>query len=103
MIKAVFMDYTGTMVKEDEPYTRELVGYFASHSDLKDPNEILKVVWTRIKIIEAKSFGDSFLLNDEKIDLILEYCAREHGLKGDLPTFMRYGTKCGFTPPSLKT
>ena len=49
MIKAVFMDYTGTMVKEDEPYTRELVGYFASHSDLKDPNEILKVVWTRIK------------------------------------------------------
>ena len=63
MIKAVFMDYTGTMVKEDEPYTRELVGYFASHSDLKDPNEILKVVWTRIKIIEAKSFGDSFLLN----------------------------------------
>ena len=83
MIKAVFMDYTGTMVEEDEPYTRELVGYFASHSDLKDPNEILKVVWTRIKIIEAKSFGDSFLLNDEKIDLILEYCAREHGLKGD--------------------
>ena len=83
MIKAVFMDYTGTMVREDEPYTRELVGYFAAHSDLKDPNEILKVVWTRIKVIEAESYGDSFLKNDEKVDLILEYCAREHGLKGD--------------------
>ena len=102
MIKAVFMDYTGTMVKEDEPYTRELVGYFASHSDLKDPNEILKVVWTRIKIIEAKSFGDSFLLNDEKIDLIWNTAPGNTALRVILPTFMRYGTKCGFTPPSLK-
>ena len=76
MIKAVFMDYTGTMVKEDEPYTRELVGYFASHSDLKDPNEILKVVWTRIKIIEAKSFGDSFLLNDRSDPGILRQGTR---------------------------
>ena len=44
-IKAIFMDYTGTMVQEDEPYTRELLGYFMKHSDLKDPKEILKVVW----------------------------------------------------------
>lgn len=53
MLKAVFIDYTGTMVREDEPYTRELVRYFASHSELKDPNEILRVVWTKIKEIEA--------------------------------------------------
>ena len=37
MIKAIFIDYTGTMVQEDEPYTRELLGYFIAHSDLKDP------------------------------------------------------------------
>jgi len=60
MLKAVFIDYTGTMVREDEPYTRELVRYFASHSELKDPNEILRVVWTKIKEIEAESYGDSF-------------------------------------------
>lgn len=53
MLKAVFIDYTGTMVREDEPYTRELVRYFASHSELKDPKEILRVVWTKIKEIEA--------------------------------------------------
>ena len=83
MLKAVFIDYTGTMVREDEPYTRELVRYFASHSELKDPHEILRVVWTRIKEIEAESYGDSFRKNDEKVDFILEYCAREHGLLGD--------------------
>ena len=83
MLKAVFIDYTGTMVREDEPYTRELVRYFASHSELKDPNEILRVVWTKIKEIEAESYGDSFRKNDEKVDFILEYCSREHGLRGD--------------------
>ena len=46
MIKAIFIDYTGTMVKEDEPYTRELIAYFMAHSDLKNPGEILKVVWS---------------------------------------------------------
>lgn len=83
MLKAVFIDYTGTMVREDEPYTRELVRYFASHSELKDPNEILRVVWTKFKEIEAESYGDSFRKNDEKVDFILEYCAWEHGLLGD--------------------
>ena len=29
MIKAIFMDYTGTMVQEDEPYTRGLTGSFS--------------------------------------------------------------------------
>ena len=83
MIKAIFMDYTGTMVQEDEPYTRELVRYFASHSNLKDPGEILRVVWAQIKEIEAGSSGDSFLRNDEKVDRILAYCAEKHGLEGD--------------------
>ena len=41
MVKAIFIDYTGTMVQEDEPYTRELVRYFMDHSDFKDPKEVL--------------------------------------------------------------
>ena len=44
MTKAVFIDYTGTMVMEDEPYTRQLLSYFIAHSDLKDPGEVLNVV-----------------------------------------------------------
>ncbi|MBQ9606012.1 MAG: HAD family hydrolase [Lachnospiraceae bacterium] len=84
MIKAVFIDYTGTMVQEDEPYTRELLGYFLSHSDLKTPQEALKVVWGKVKEIEAASHGDAFIKNDEKVDRILAYCAENHGLNGDM-------------------
>ncbi len=84
MIKAIFMDYTGTMVQEDEPYTRELLQYFIIHSDLKDPKEILDVVWGKVKEIEAESFGDAFVRIDERTDRILAYCVENCGLKGDL-------------------
>lgn len=87
MIKAIFIDYTGTMVQEDEPYTRELLGYFIAHSDLKDPGEVLRVVWGKVKELEAVSYGDHFIRNDEKVEKILEYCRENHGLHGDL-TYM---------------
>ena len=53
-MKAYFIDYTGTMVQEDEPYTRELLGYFLSHSDLNTPGEALKVVWEQVKEISQR-------------------------------------------------
>ncbi len=84
MIKSIFIDYTGTMVKEDEPYTRELIAYFMAHSDLKSPGEILKVVWSKVKEIEAGSHGDSFEPVDVRTDRILEYCVENCGLTGDL-------------------
>ncbi|MCR5735784.1 MAG: HAD family hydrolase [Lachnospiraceae bacterium] len=84
MKKVIFIDYTGTMVKEDEPYTRELLAYFISHSDIKDPKEILRLVWGKVKEIEAESFGDAFVKLDERTERILEYCVRHCGLKGDL-------------------
>ncbi len=83
MIKAIFIDYTGTMVMEDEPYTRELVKYFITHSDLKDPKAVLGVVWTKVKELEAASFGKDFIKNDDKVDIILDYCEKTCGLKGD--------------------
>ncbi len=82
--KAIFMDYTGTMVAEDEPYTRELIGYFIAHSDVKDPKEVLKIVWSKVKEQESECCGDSFVGLDERTDRILQYCVENHGLKGDL-------------------
>ncbi|MCR4656080.1 MAG: HAD family hydrolase [Lachnospiraceae bacterium] len=84
MIKVIFMDYTGTMVQEDEPYTRELLRYFVTHSDLKDPKEILKIVWGKVKETEAACYGDAFVKIDERTDRILKYCVENCGLKGDL-------------------
>ena len=83
MIKTIFLDYTGTMVREDDPLTKDLVGYFVTHSDIKDPQEVIKIVWSLIKKIESVSFGDGFVLNDEKVDRIMEYCSLNCGLKGD--------------------
>ncbi len=84
MIKAVFIDYTGTMVQEDEPYTRELLGYFIAHSNLKDPREVLKVVWGKVKELEAASHGNAFIRNDDKVEEILKFCVENYGLSGDL-------------------
>ena len=83
MIKAIFLDYTGTMVKEDEPYTRELLKYFLTHSNFKSPAEVLGVVWGKIKEYEAQSVGDNFIKNHEKVSRILEYCKENYGLHGD--------------------
>ena len=84
MIRAIFIDYTGTMVQEDEPYTRELLSYFIAHSDLKDPKEILKVVWGKVKETEAECFGDAFVKLDERTDRIISFCVENCGLDGDL-------------------
>lgn len=83
-IKAVFLDYTGTMVREDEPYTMTLLKYFLTHSDLTVPEKALGFVWTRIKEIEYEYKDEKFIMKDEIADMILEEAVRDHGLKGDL-------------------
>ena len=84
MTKVIFLDYTGTMVPDDEPNTRALLKYFIGHSELKDPGEILRIVWGMIKKLELERKGEDFIRNDERIDLILDYCVKNCGLKGDL-------------------
>lgn len=83
-MKAILLDYTGTMVQEDEPYTRELVRYFIAHSHLDTPEKAFRVVWTKIKEMEANCVGDNYIGLDEKADRILHECVEEYGLNGDL-------------------
>ena len=82
--KAVFLDYTGTMVREDEPYTMELLRYFLTHSDLKEPEVALRTVWGMIKHLEYTCRGDTFIKKDEMVERILAACVKDHGLRGDL-------------------
>ena len=83
-MKAVLLDYTGTMVREDDPYTRELLGYFMSHSDLNTPEKAFGAVWGKIKELEEVCYGDRYIGLDEKADRILSFCAENYGLTGDL-------------------
>ena len=83
MIKAIFLDYTGTMVN-DEEYTKKMLGYFMKYSDMKDPMEVFNKVWGMIKKIEAEHVHDTFVKKDEMVDMILSYCVEHFGLKCDL-------------------
>ena len=78
--KAVFLDYTGTMVREDEPYTMKLLEYFLTHSSLREPKRALSVVWGLIKKIENECRGDAFIGKDEMVDRILDICVKEYAL-----------------------
>ena len=83
MVKAIFIDYTGTMVREDDPYSKELIGYILKNSDFKSPAELLKTVWEQIKSAEAESVGVKFIKNIEKINKVIDYCKKNYGLKAD--------------------
>ena len=84
MTKAVFLDYTGTMVREDDPYTMRLLKIFLSSSSLKDPKTALGTVWGLIKKIEWECYQDSFIKKDEMVDRILDICVKEYQLRADL-------------------
>ena len=99
MIKAIFMDYTGTMVREDEPYTRELIKYFATHSNVHDPKEILGIVWSKVKEYESESFGDSFVGLEERTRRILSFCAENCGFTGDMDYMLEVWRKVWVCAP----
>ena len=82
-MKGIFLDYTGTMVREDGEDSQELVRYFLQHSRIKDPRQAVALVWKLIKEYEAQSYGEGFLTEDEIIEKIMDDCARDYGLAGD--------------------
>lgn len=84
MIRAIFLDYTGTMVREDDENTTELVRRFVTNCDIKDPKVIFGKVWGLIKQIEWDCYKDTFILKDEMVDRILKYSVENYGLKDNL-------------------
>ena len=84
MIKAVLLDYTGTMVREDDPWTMKLLKIFLENSDLKDPREALGAVWGLVKKSEWEDYQDSYIGKDEMVERILSHCRDEYNLRADL-------------------
>ena len=82
--KAVFLDYTGTMVLDNDKYIRQLIKLFMANSDLKDPGTVLTVCWAMIKESEQKDYLDTFIDTDVLVDRILAICAEKYHLTGDL-------------------
>lgn len=83
-IKGVFLDYTGTMVREDGEDSKQLIKFFLTHSDFSNPEEALAKVWGIIKKMEQDCYLDSFMNKPTMVEHILQYCVENFGLHGDL-------------------
>ena len=81
MLKAVFIDYTGTMIEEGGPDAMQMLRRCYKNSDIDSMESMLAYWWKLIKYFEAASSGDSFLTQDEIVDSTLEVCEKEIHLK----------------------
>ena len=90
MLKAVFMDYTGTTVQERGEDIEHAVAYICRHSDLKDPKDVLAQWWGRVKTYESESYGEKYRTEDEIVDCILKELQDEFHLTGDLSKIHRF-------------
>ena len=81
MIKAVFMDYTGTTVQEGGAELQEVVMRVCRNSSLHDPKAVMGLWWEKLKKYEESSYADTFLTEDEIVDRLLADLAGGIGLK----------------------
>lgn len=84
MLKAVFLDYTGTIVQEYGREVKEIVTRCCQNSDAENPQQILSSWWEKMKEFEEASFGDSYLTEDEIVDRLLDIFVKEFHLKENL-------------------
>lgn len=84
MIKAIFMDYTGTMVQEGGGELQELIGRVCRGSNMHDPKSVVALWWKLVKEYEERCFGDDFLTEDEIVERVLEKLTETIGLREDL-------------------
>ena len=73
MIKAIFLDYTGTILTEGGTEIQEVLTRICKNSSLHDPKLLLKEWWALIKAYEEESYQDSYLTEDEIADKALNH------------------------------
>lgn len=81
MIKAVFVDYTGTVVKEGGPEMEEVVARICRFSDLHDPQQAVALWWSLVKQYEESCCGETYVTEDAIVDRILDEMAKRIGLR----------------------
>lgn len=84
MIKAVFIDYTGTIITQGGKDAEEMIYRVCKNSGMKDPRQFLKYWWGMIKEYEASFEGASYITEDEIVDKMLARCAAEIHLRENM-------------------
>lgn len=84
MLKAVFLDYTGTIIEEGGADIQEMIMRICRNCDEKSPEKLVGLWWQMLKEKEEESYGDSYRTEDEIVDLLLEALVQKYHLKENL-------------------
>lgn len=84
MTKAVFIDYTGTILTKTSRDVEEMVARVCKHSDMHDPREFTSYWWGMIKEYGDACNGDAYLTEDGMVDRMLARCEAEIRLRENL-------------------
>ncbi len=83
MIKAVFIDYSGTMVQEECDELRQAVRRICLNSSLHNPQEVVGLWWKLLRQQEEASFQDSYVTEDQIVDRLLDILKETIHLRED--------------------
>ena len=84
MVKAVFIDYTGTTVQEEGNEIKEVVIRICKNSSIHDPKEAVQYWWKLVKQYEESSYGENYLTEDEIVEKVLGDMSRTVHLRENL-------------------
>lgn len=88
MLKAVFLDYTGTIAQEQNGYALKMAQLIAENSSLHDMPEIFRIWWAMLKELEDASYGDSYRTEDQIAEKALDLLGEKYGFCGSREAFM---------------
>lgn len=99
MIKAVFIDYTGTTVMEGGTEMETAAKRICKNSVLHDPKKMMSIWWSTLKRHEAASYGEAYLTCDEILWKTLNEFKDKYSLNDDLDELQELVSNCWATAP----
>ena len=60
MLKAVFVDYTGTLIEEGGKDMQQLISRCSRNSRIESPEKMVAYWWKLLKELEDASYGPSY-------------------------------------------
>lgn len=90
MIKALFLDYTGTILQLRGNEFDQLVNYFVENSTCKDAEEATRWYYDHLRVLERDCYQDTFLTQDELAEKIMTLADNELRMKADHKILLTY-------------
>ena len=84
MLKAVFIDYTGTTVMEGGKEMKETVMRICTNSTVHDSKEIMRIWWGILKEYEENCYKETYITEDEILDKAFGRLVEEYQLKENI-------------------